>query len=285
MAWKKTEPIEGILAPSLNDVIRDNNDALETALDMWHYFATGGVQTGRPRQGHCRPFFQDAAPTTRLDGNHFDSTDFGTIWIDSNSSPDNQVNILTAADGAGSNTWTPISTEIIAVLLAAAWTFAEVITFTKQPVFSVAVELPDTSAMATSGAPAADAQIANKKYVDDQLAAVLGFSAYATDDTNSQTLAKDHSYLAGTDGFVIVYAELDESDYLYVYVDSTKQNPTTIIGKAVAPTTPAVASADSFSTLIVPVQSGKFFEIASDGPAVTIRWMSVGTLVKPADQD
>jgi len=37
--------------------------------------------------------------------------------------------------------------------------------------FTDVVTLADTSALATSGAPAADAQIANKKYVDDQITA------------------------------------------------------------------------------------------------------------------
>ena len=124
MAWDKGEPIEGILAPDLNDVIRVNNDALEAALNAWIRFETGGTQSGQPRQGSARVYFQDSVPTGRLDGEYFDSTDLGCIWIDSNSDPDNQVNILTAADGAGTETWTPISTEVIEVLLAAARVFA-----------------------------------------------------------------------------------------------------------------------------------------------------------------
>lgn len=124
MAWDKGRPVEGGLAPDLNDVIILNNNALEAALDAYIRFATGGTQTGQPRQGSARVYFQDAAPTARLDGDYFDSTDFGCIWVDSNATIDNQFNILTAADGAGTETWTPISTEIIAVLLAANRIFA-----------------------------------------------------------------------------------------------------------------------------------------------------------------
>ena len=205
MAWDKGRPIEGGMAPDLNNVIILNNAALESALDAYIRFETGGTQTGQPRQGSARFYFQDTAPTARLDGDYFDSTDLGTPWIDSNSDPDNQFNILTAADGAGTETWTPISTEVIAVLLAAERAFAEVITFSKSPVFTLGIvgndsyivgrnnagdgniniakvntsdgvtlgavtTLPDTSALATSGAPAADAQLANKKYVDDRRA-------------------------------------------------------------------------------------------------------------------
>ncbi len=196
MAWKETEPIEGILAPDLNDVIRDNNEALEAALDAWCYFATGGTQDGRPRQGSAIPFFQDAAPTTRLDGNAFTATDYGTIWIDSNSSPDNQYNTLTNHSPV---TWTPISTEVIAVMIAAIHTWAAIQTFSEIPVFTKGLyandaflqarnavgngnvdlikanasdvpEVPDGATLASSAAPTADAEIANKKYVDDQLA-------------------------------------------------------------------------------------------------------------------
>ena len=41
--------------------------------------------------------------------------------------------------------------------------------------------MPDTSALTTSAAPAADAQISNKKYVDDGLALKSGLMTPATD--------------------------------------------------------------------------------------------------------
>lgn len=129
MAWDKNLIAEGVLAPDLNDEIRANWAALEAMLDAWMKFATGGTQTGQPRQGSARVYFQDAVPTARLDGEYFDSADLGTPWVDTNSSPDNQFNLLTAADGAGTETWTPISTEIIAVLVAAAHNWAGVQTF------------------------------------------------------------------------------------------------------------------------------------------------------------
>ena len=107
------------------------------------------------------------------------------------------------------------------------------------------------------------------------------FSAFATDDTDSQTLVPDHSYLAGTDGFVIVVVTMNANDFTRIYVDSIAQTPSTIIGQI----THANADDGLYSTLTVPVQSGKYFEIASDAVTTTITWMSVGTLVKPADQD
>ena len=144
MAFDKTLPIEGAYAPTYNDIMRADKTALEAALNAYMYFVTGGTQTGQPRQGSSRPYFQDAAPTTRLDGDHFDSTDLGTPWIDSNSTIDNQFNILTAADGAGTNTWTPISTEVIAFILAQTNTWAEIQTFSKSPVFTLGIVANDS---------------------------------------------------------------------------------------------------------------------------------------------
>lgn len=78
--------------------------------------SAGGVH----KQGSARAFFQDAAPATQVDGSAFDSGDLGSFWFDSNASPDNQFNVLTAT----TPTWTPISTEVIAVLLASNRQFA-----------------------------------------------------------------------------------------------------------------------------------------------------------------
>lgn len=121
MAWDKTKIAEGVKAPDLNDEIRANWEALEDALNKEMNFSTGGTASlqGIFRQGSARPFFQDTAPATRVDGSAFASTDLGMLWIDTNSSPDNQFNMLTAT----TPTWTPVSTEIIATLLASARTF------------------------------------------------------------------------------------------------------------------------------------------------------------------
>lgn len=136
MAFDKTLPIEGALAPTYNNIMRADKTALEAALSAYMYFKTGGTQTGQPRQGSSRPYFQASPPAARLDGDYFDSTDYGTPWIDSD---DNALYILTSADGVGTDVWAAVSTEIIAVLLAAARTFAEIITFSKQPVFTMGI--------------------------------------------------------------------------------------------------------------------------------------------------
>lgn len=60
--------------------------------------------------------------------------------------------------------WTKIQEP---VLLTGNQTIAGIKTFSSAPSFSTPITVPDTSQLATAAAPAADAQIANKKYVDD----------------------------------------------------------------------------------------------------------------------
>jgi len=207
MAWDKELIAEGVPAPDLNDEIRANWAALEDALNKETYFSTGGEASlqGILKQGGARCFFQATAPATRVDGSAFAATDLGLLWVDSNSSPVNQLNILTAI----TPTWTPVSVEIIAALLAAVRTFAEVITFEKAPVIDLppsftagvcgpsshlvgqneaddatvnliragrneaddtdVAQVPDLARLASNAAPTEDTQIPNKKYVDDQV--------------------------------------------------------------------------------------------------------------------
>jgi hypothetical protein len=51
MAWDKDLPDGDLDAAQLDDDVRTNNDALEDALDLEHYFATGGSQHGRHKFG------------------------------------------------------------------------------------------------------------------------------------------------------------------------------------------------------------------------------------------
>jgi len=144
--------------------------------------------------GAARIFYQSAEPTTRYEGTTFTADDNGSIWVDSD---DKKVYILTNYSGP---TWTSIESVSIATLLAAARTFAEIITFSKSPVFTLGIvgnnsyltgrnaansaninmikvganDLPtllDASEMASTAAPTEAEGIVNKKYVDDNEAA------------------------------------------------------------------------------------------------------------------
>lgn len=211
--------------------IYDLRKGVALRMNKEHVTLAASSAGGEHKQGSARAFFQDTAPATQVDGSAFDSGDLGSLWFDSNASPDNQFNVLTAT----TPTWTPISTEVIAVLLASNRQFAGTlgvtgaftatamatfnggitlgagddligsatsdITFNTDK-FTVAgatgntlvggtfesvgvATLADASVTKTTAAPGADAQIANKKYVDD----AIGQSSQATgtDDVTEES--------------------------------------------------------------------------------------------------
>ena len=122
MAFDKDKPASTTSLRSSNPEILANWDALETALDREHEFSTGGTVADQAhhKKGSARAYFQDAQPTTRVDGTAFTSEDLGSLWFDTNSSPDNIFYVLTVT----TPTWTLVSTEIIATLLASNREFA-----------------------------------------------------------------------------------------------------------------------------------------------------------------
>jgi len=122
--WDITSP--DINQPIGNDYkeIYDLRKGVAIRMNKEHETLATASAGGVHKQGSARAFFQDAAPATQVNGDAFDSGDLGSLWFDSNASPDNQFNVLTAT----TPTWTPISTEIIATLLASNRQFAGTLT-------------------------------------------------------------------------------------------------------------------------------------------------------------
>jgi hypothetical protein len=296
MAWDKDKPVGSDPIRDGDDDIRDNWAALETALGQEHKF-DATTQACHHESGSAVAFVQDAEPSTRLDGQHFDSEDLGRLWVDTNSSPDNQFKILTAADGAGSNTWTPVSTEIIAVAVAAVHTWAATQTFAVAPAFTKGIvannsnlqgrnnaddgnvnivkvntsdelvfgaisQLPDTSKLASSAAPGADAQIANKKYVDDLMivpAKVTNvFGSWASKSNNT-------SYLAATDGIVV--AMRTSINGAVVGLTDASDPPTTQRANT------QTGSSYVNRTITFPVRKGDYWKVTG---ANTVFWLPIG---------
>lgn len=209
MAWSKNKPASTTSLAASNPQMLANNDALEIALNREHEFSTGGTVADQVhhKKGSARCFIQASAPTVRRDTNAFTAEDNGSLWIDTDSSPVNQFNVLTAFAGP---TWTPISTEVIAVLLAANRVFAGTLGVTgdfavNTDKFTVAgatgntlvagtfdstgiATLADASLLKTTAAPGADAQIANKKYVDDQVTAAKAAVGWVHDGSTTISL-------------------------------------------------------------------------------------------------
>jgi len=93
--------------------------------------SAGGVH----EQGSARAFFQDAAPTTQVDTTAWDSGDTGSLWFDTNSTPDNLAYVLT--DSASTGTWTLLSTSLTAEIVAAAHQWADVQTDDLEAIFTL----------------------------------------------------------------------------------------------------------------------------------------------------
>ncbi len=114
MAFDKDKPASTTSLRNSNPEILANWSALEDAINREHSFSTGGTVAaqGQHTQGSAKAFSQATAPATQVDGGAFAATDLGSIWVDTD---DNAVYVLTAT----TPTWTPVSAEIIATLLAA----------------------------------------------------------------------------------------------------------------------------------------------------------------------
>ncbi len=308
MVWDNTLPIEGALAPTYNNIMRADKTALEAALNAYFYFVTGGTQTMQPRQGSARVYYQAAAPATRLDSNYFDSTDLGTPWIDSDN---NKWYFLSSADGAGTDSWTLISTEIIATAVAAIHTWAAKQTFSVSPAFTLGivannvyitgrnqagsaninmwkintsdgissgaiVTLTATSLLATSAAPTTDAMIANKKYIDDSVKGAVP----VTVDSDAAAMEAAHAYLTTSKGHVTAFTQAATTAALKGFVHTTTD-------PAGAGTNVAHSEGPSGTIPFISFHVGKglYFEVTCS-VAVTITWtpdISGGTA--PVDQD
>ena len=255
-----------------------------------------------------RLYYTATEPTARPDATAFEANDNGSIWIDSD---DNKIYILTDYSGP---TWTDFETVIEAMTLglSATLTLAVAPVFTKGIVandsylvgrnnaddgninivkvntsdgitFGVVATLPDTSALATSAAPTADAQLANKKYVDDLIASEVTMSAYTSEDSEGNSMLKSHAYLAATDGFVVASVDSNGSGTnLKGYVGTT--NDPAGAGDLVGYN--SYAGSAHGESICFPVAEGEYFEITTTATGTpSILWKSMGTLSKPVDQD
>jgi hypothetical protein len=184
-AFDKDKPAASTSLRSSNPEILANWSGLEDALNREHEFSTGGTVTdqGHHAKGSARAYFQDAEPATRVNGEAFNSEDLGSLWFDTESTPDNEFFVLTET----TPTWTPITTEIFAgdrvfagtlgvtgdfavntdkfTVVALSGNVTSAGTFEASGLTTIA----DGSVTKTTAAPTTDGMIPNKKYVDDNV--------------------------------------------------------------------------------------------------------------------
>ncbi len=160
-AWDNTLPADNHVWNTAAATIRANWDALEIEL---------GVDLNE-----AHPYYQAAAPGFKPDGaTAFDADDLGRVWIDSDN---NRIYVLTAT----TPTWSDIileidnNTYITAVDAAGTGTVNLIMANASDD-----AQLPDGAELATSAAPTADEDIANKLYVDDRRAYVKLVDSKAT---------------------------------------------------------------------------------------------------------
>jgi hypothetical protein len=316
-AWDDDSPDDGQPAGNAFKEIYDLRKGIALRMNKEHTTLATSSAGGVHKQGSARAFFQDAAPTTQVNGDALAATDLGLFWVDSNSAIDNELSILTAT----TPTWTPISVNIIATLLASARTFGDALTVTglltanggvtlgagddligsatsditiNTNKFTVAgatgntsvggtfesvgvATLADESVTKTTAAPSADAQIANKKYVDDQITAAKALSAWTTQDADSAAMVDDGTtYTATSDGFLQVYGTKTPVSELKITV--VCGGVTTVLRSL-----SDAASTDNHVSGQFSVASGDTFTVTDNTGGVTtvINWRSIGTLSKP----
>lgn len=132
-----------------------------------------------------------------------------------------------------------------------------------------------------STAPIADAALANKKYVDDQIttSAATG-DAPTVYDTEPAAMLKDHSYKAQTAGFV--NARVSYADRVFVSV-GVATHPTETGDRVAAGNTGGDSVSESFAMAFVP--KDYYFEIVCNGTP-TIFWTPlISGGGAPIDQD
>lgn len=135
--WDTASPDIDQLAGINYKEIYDLRKGIAIRLNKEHETLATSSAGGVHKQGSARAFFQDAAPTTKIDGTAWDSGDTGSLWFDTNSSPDNLVYVLT--DSASTGTWTLLSVSMTAEIVAAAHSWADVQTFDLQSVHTLGI--------------------------------------------------------------------------------------------------------------------------------------------------
>ena len=309
-AWDKDKPAPSTSLRNSNPEILANWSALETAIGQDHEFSTGGTNSGNHEvltmeeeaspgasstdELHVHAIDGGTQPelaVTSEDGTELQMTKDGDLYSSNNLVVDG-TSTLTGAIGAGTITLAAgkdligsstsditINTNKFTVDGATGNTVVAGTASVGGTFLSTGIAtLADASTLATSAAPTADAEIAPKKYVDDQLA----FSAFTTNDSESNVMLKAHAYLAVTDGFVNAIVSLSaNSDQLQGFVGST-DDP----AGAGSQIGVQEASKNSQSAGIsFPVAAGEFFEITVPTNNPTIWWKSRGPLSNPIDQD
>ena len=260
MAFNKDKPSADTSLRTSNPEILANQSALQSAMDNEHEFTgtAAATQDGYHTQGSARCFSQAGAPATKIDGNNFESTDLGSLWVDTD---DNALYILTAT----SPTWTPVSAEVIAVLLAANRVFAGTLgvtgdfavntdkftvaaasgnavvagTLDVASTLDIATTIPITATldeddMVSDSATAVSTQQSIKAYADTKETSIVTqatadlFASRDTTDTDSGNLVAGSTYQAECSGFLVLHGPSGTGEF--TVRSDTNATPSLVVG-------------------------------------------------------
>ncbi len=299
-AWDKDKPAAGTSLRSSIVEMLANNTALQTAFDAEHDFGDS-TQTGSHTPGSARAFFQDAAPTAQVDGGAFAATDLGSLWFDTNASPDNLCYVLTAT----TPTWTKLSVSLLAEIVATANTWGahqslgagfDLLGSTSSDInfgsgnFTVdgatgdtvvggtlnvtgIATLGDGSLATTQSAADNSAKLATTEYADRKEATLVTqatasiFGTRTFNNTVAGALVHTTIYQSQCDGFLTISRLGDVGDEFTVYIEQGDSSPDIVVALV-------EMNANQQNAFTVPIRKDDYVQVALTSGSSAITYMS-----------
>jgi hypothetical protein len=103
MVWDKNQTLGSIPRNLFDDKVRENNTALETAVDAEHYFATGGVQHGRHKFGVGTEAIRNAIGDLTT----------GALWVATGLGSDAQLQVRWQDTAIPGDDWVTVALELL----------------------------------------------------------------------------------------------------------------------------------------------------------------------------
>jgi len=224
--WDTGLPVDHTLISDIPGEERKITSKTKTVLQKEHRALGDGNSGGEHTQGSAISYFlaTASAPTLNPDGTAFATADLGRLWFDITTS---ELKVLVAI----TPTWKIIPSTAAAIALLSTLDVAGAFSVATNK-FNVAAAsgnvtaagtleatglttVADRSLTKTDAAPTAGtAEIANAKYVDDEITeAITGIAigGYEKTDADTAALAKDVTYQAPVAGFFIAAGGRNES--------------------------------------------------------------------------
>ncbi len=297
--WDVNVPIDHSKISARPSQTRDLKSSTKTIIQKEHVALGASNLGGQHLKGSARVYMSDSLPGTDPESNNLDTAA---------TSDDGRLAVVTAAATGVYNTLkvymataAGISTGWEGIRVAEAGTSSRVRLANAVSIAGYSATSVFTAynvvCMSTGGiprlasglnavlmpatAPTTDAHVANRKYVDDQITAVVPFGVPDTKDDQNNDMVKDAVYEAQQDGFVTVYSDGNNSATpLLGFIGSTS-TPALKVAANIAAASPKKIS------IMFPVKSGWFFKVTGSVLSITdfkMYWHPIGAYDAPVIQ-